>query len=156
MLIFHHGEHPFARGVAFSAGFPFAADEAAGAVFADAGLGRDVPVVDVFAAAVAADVGDAALVVVGGGDAGVAVTAAVVLAGVHEGGEVGVGLFGGWGHAVVGVVGVGGVGRRRGGGLGDGRVRVVGCLREGGCSWWRGLLGSRRCWVAVFAEIVHG
>lgn len=39
--------------------------------------------VGVLAAAVAADVGDAALVVVGGGDAGVAVGAGVGLAGCH-------------------------------------------------------------------------
>ena len=59
--------------------------------------------VDVFATAVAADVGDAAFVVVGGCHAGVAVGAAVFLAGAHEGGEVGVGSLWGWRHAIVGI-----------------------------------------------------
>ena len=112
--------------------------------------------IDVFAAAVAADVGDAALVVVGGGHAGVAVGAAVVLAGAHEGGEVGVGCFGGWRHAVVGVVGVGDEGWGWWEWWVDRGVRV-GCLGLGMIlSWWGCLLGCWRCCIAVFTEIVHG
>ena len=63
--------------------------------------------VDVFATAVAADVGDAALVVVAGGDAGVAVAARVLLACLHELGEVRVFAFGWRRHAliVIGLVG---------------------------------------------------
>ncbi len=111
MLIVHHRQNPRIRACALGASFPLAADEPARAILAHPGLVGQFPVVDVFAAAVAAHVGDAALVVVAGSHAGVAVVASVVLACPHEGGEVGVFAFGGWGHAVV-------------------RVGVVGC--EGG------------------------
>lgn len=83
VFIVHHRQHPFALFVALRPRLPLAADEPAGAVFAYARFGGEVPVVDVFAAAVAADVGDAAFVVIGRGDAGVAVEAGVRLAGGH-------------------------------------------------------------------------
>lgn len=63
--------------------------------------------VDVVAAAVAAHVRDAPLVIVAGGHAGVAVTTSVVLTGVHELLQVGVLAGRRWGHAVIGVGGVG-------------------------------------------------
>ena len=63
--------------------------------------------VDVVAAAVAAHVRDTPLVIVAGGHAGVAVPTSVVLTGVHELLQVGVLAGWRWGHAVVGVRGVG-------------------------------------------------
>ena len=76
--------------------------------------------VGVGAAAVTANVGNAAFVVVGGGNASIAVEAGVGLAGGHQGGEVGVG--GRWWrwHAVVGVCGVVDFGR----------------VNRGGRVWW--------------------
>lgn len=106
VFVFHHRQHPVARPVPLRSRFPFAADESLLPVLAHPRLVRQLPMVDVVAAPVAAHVRDASLVVVAGGHAGVAVTASVVLTGVHELLEVGVLAGGGWGHAVVGVRGV--------------------------------------------------
>ena len=92
--------------------------------------------VDVVAAAVAAHVCDAPFVVVAGRHAGVSVEASMVLTGLHELLEVGVLAGGGWGHAVVGV---GGVGWERG-------------SRDGGLDELR--LGRLRR-VVLFSEVVH-
>ena len=94
--------------------------------------------VDIVAAAVAAHVCDAPFVIVAGGHAGVAVEAGVVLTGLHELLEVRVLAGRGWGHAVVGIGGVGWEGRRWGGGLHE--------LR----------LGRWRRRVVIVSEIVHG
>lgn len=157
MCIMHHRKLPLAPLIhPFGSRFPLAAHESTGAVFPHAGLWGYVPVVDVFAAAVAADVGDSAFVVVGGGDAGVAVAAAVVLAGCHEGGEGRVGGLGGWWHVVIGVGGVGvgnvglEVGRLRGLWVG-GVCSVWGLLGE----IWGGSLGGGRGRVCLLSQIVH-
>lgn len=94
--------------------------------------------VDVVAAAVAAHVCDASFVIVAGGHAGVAVEAGVVLTGLHELLEVGVLASGRWGHAIVGVRGVG----------------WEGGLWSGG---WNGeILIWRRRRIVVFSKVVHG
>lgn len=95
--------------------------------------------VDIVAAAVAANVRDAPFVIVASRHAGIAVEASVVLTGLHELLEVGVLVGGGRGHAVVGV---GGVGWERG--------RSVG-------GWYKQRLVRRmRRRVVVFSEVVHG
>ena len=77
VLILHHPQLPLPRLQALGACFPGAPYQAPGAVVSRTCFGCEVPVVGVLAAAVAANVGDAAFVVVGRRDAGVAVGAGV-------------------------------------------------------------------------------
>lgn len=125
--------------------------------------------VNVFAAAVAAHVGDATFVVVGGCDTGVAVGTAVGLACRHERLEIGVGDLRGWRHAVVGVCWVGGISESGVGGV----WLEVGLVDTGaGGGWriwassegqrlfevvlWMKVLWCRRRAVRLFAQVVHG
>lgn len=137
VFVFHHGQDPVARAVPLRPRFPFAADESLLSVLPYARLVRQLPVVDVVAAAVAAHVCDASFVIVAGGHAGVAVEAGVVLTGLHELLEVGVLAGGRGGHAVVGVCGVGWEGGRWSGGW-DVEILI----------WW-----MRR--IVVLSKVVH-
>ena len=64
VLVVHHCQDPVSSGVSFCPSFPFAAYESPGSVLAHACFVGQVPVVDVFAAAIAADISDATFVVV--------------------------------------------------------------------------------------------
>ena len=137
MLIFHHGQHPVARAISLRSRFPFAPNESLLSILPHACLVRQLPVVDVVAAAVAAHVCDASFVIVAGGHAGVAVEAGVVLTGLHELLEVGVLARGRWGHAIVGV----------------GSVDWEGGRWSGG--WNEQILVRRRRRILVFSKVVH-
>lgn len=114
VLVVHHGQHPAIRARALRSCFPLAPHKSPRSVLPHAGLVGQFPMVDVLPAPVATYVGDATLVVVAGRYTRIAMVSGVVLACAHEGGEVGIFAFGGWGHAIVGVCVVG----REGGGAG--------------------------------------
>jgi len=94
-------------------------------------------VVDVLAAAVAANVGNAAFVVVAGGDTGVAMGAGVGLASTHQRGESVVGTLWGRGHAVEGI----------------GFIGLVGLV---GLAGLIGVIGGIRRWVVLLLlKVIH-
>ena len=113
--------------------------------------------IDIVAAAVAAHICDASFIVVAGGHAGIAVEAGMALTGVHELLEVGILAGGGWGHAVVGVGGVGWERGRWDGGLDElrlsGRRRMIVILSEIVHRWAYACGSSFRCFLFFWLPV---
>ena len=64
VLVVHHSQDPAVRARPLSASFPLAAHESSGPIFSHPSLVGQFPVIDIFPAAIAAHVGDAALIII--------------------------------------------------------------------------------------------
>lgn len=80
----HHSQDPRASVCLLSARLPLAIHQATSPVFAYASFLGQIPVVDISPAAITPYIGNTPLVIVGGSNAGVAVTAGMLLAVLHD------------------------------------------------------------------------